>query len=119
MVGEPIRVDAEQVVIANQCLESEMNSIEGIVGRLDAMNAKLSDSWEGETASRAFGVFTRAITAALLAQKEARGYCDAVQAGVQTLEEADRGRAQVLQLQEDAPYAGKREQLKANKDERK
>lgn len=105
-MGGTIRVDAEQVVIANQCLESEMNSIEEIVGSLDAMNAKLFDSWEGETASKAFGVFTRAIATALLVQREARGYCAAVQAGVQALEEADRERALALQLQEDAPYAG-------------
>lgn len=101
-----IRVDSDHILVAKQCLESEMDSIEGIVGSLEAMRGRLSDSWEGETASKASGVFTHAIATALLVQGEARGYCRAVQAGVQTLEEADRERAQVLQLQEDAPYAG-------------
>ena len=45
-----IRVESDQMLVAKQCLESEMDSIEGVVGSLEAMRGRLSDSWEGETA---------------------------------------------------------------------
>lgn len=68
-----IRVESDQMLVAKQCLESEMDSIEGVVGSLEAMRGRLSDSWEGETASKASGVLTHAIATALLVQGEARG----------------------------------------------
>lgn len=105
-MSKTIRVEPGKLTIAKECLESEADSISSITAGILTAQEAFTSSWEGEAAGAAAKVFIRALAATQLVQQEAGSYCEAVQAGVDKLIEADRQRARDLRARQRGPRAG-------------